>query len=125
MAIACGDYTMVGSPGQEGEATDGIRKTNQGRIFLAQPASAIFGIKALIGLIPGVALILGAIILIWFPLGGRTWRGCRSGSWRCTAKSTRNWSANRADERTGFERYPGQVRGWPERRLRAAIGASR
>ena len=69
MAIACGDYTMVGSPGQEGEATDGIRKTNQGRIFLAQPASAIFGIKALIGLIPGVALILGAIILIWLPLG--------------------------------------------------------
>jgi GPH family glycoside/pentoside/hexuronide:cation symporter len=46
------------------------REANQGRIFLDQPASAIFGIKALIGLIPGVALILGAIILIWFPLRG-------------------------------------------------------
>ena len=46
------------------------REANQGRIFLDQPASAIFGIKALIGLIPGVALILGAITLIWFPLRG-------------------------------------------------------
>jgi GPH family glycoside/pentoside/hexuronide:cation symporter len=46
------------------------REANQGRIFLDQPASAIFGIKVLIGLIPGAALILGAIILIWFPLRG-------------------------------------------------------
>jgi GPH family glycoside/pentoside/hexuronide:cation symporter len=46
------------------------RGANQGRIYLDQPSSAIFGIKALIGLIPGGALILGAIILVWFPLRG-------------------------------------------------------
>jgi len=44
------------------------REQNLGQIYLNQPASAIFGIKALVGLIPGLALILGAIILIWFPL---------------------------------------------------------
>jgi Na+/melibiose symporter-like transporter len=43
---------------------------NQGQIFLDQPASAIFGIKSLAGLIPGAALILGAVILVWFPLRG-------------------------------------------------------
>jgi GPH family glycoside/pentoside/hexuronide:cation symporter len=44
------------------------REANQGQITLDQPASAIFGIKSLVGLIPGVAMILGAMILIWFPL---------------------------------------------------------
>jgi len=47
------------------------RGSNQGQIYLNQPASALFGIKTLIGLIPGVALILGAILLIWFPLRGK------------------------------------------------------
>ena len=47
------------------------REANQGQICLNQPASAIFGIKALVGLVPGIAMILGAIILIWFPLRGR------------------------------------------------------
>jgi GPH family glycoside/pentoside/hexuronide:cation symporter len=46
------------------------REANQGQIFLDQPASAIVGIKSLVGLIPGAALILGAIILAWFPLRG-------------------------------------------------------
>ncbi len=46
------------------------REQNQGEIFLDQPASAIFGIKTLVGLIPGVALLLGAVILTWFPLRG-------------------------------------------------------
>jgi len=46
------------------------RQANQGQIFLNQPENAIFGIKALIGLIPGVALILGAILLFWYPLRG-------------------------------------------------------
>jgi Na+/melibiose symporter-like transporter len=36
----------------------------------AQPASTIFGIKVITGLIPGVAMLLGAIILIWFPPWG-------------------------------------------------------
>ncbi len=53
------------------EATEFVtREANQGQIYLDQPASAIFGIKALIGLIPGAALILGAILLIWYPLRG-------------------------------------------------------
>ncbi|MCJ7532636.1 MAG: hypothetical protein MUO64_16615, partial [Anaerolineales bacterium] len=43
---------------------------NIGQIFLHQPASAIFGIKVITGLIPGIAMLLGAIILIWFPLRG-------------------------------------------------------
>lgn len=46
------------------------REANQGQIFLNQPASVLFGIKVLIGLIPGLALILGAILLFWFPLKG-------------------------------------------------------
>jgi GPH family glycoside/pentoside/hexuronide:cation symporter len=46
------------------------REANQGQIYLNQPASAILGIRSLVGPIPGVALILGAIILIWYPLRG-------------------------------------------------------
>lgn len=46
------------------------REVNQEQIFLDQPASVIFGIKSLVGLIPGTALIMGAIILAWFPLRG-------------------------------------------------------
>jgi GPH family glycoside/pentoside/hexuronide:cation symporter len=44
------------------------RQQNLGQVFLNQPASAIFGIKALVGLIPGIAMLLGAAILIVFPL---------------------------------------------------------
>jgi GPH family glycoside/pentoside/hexuronide:cation symporter len=47
------------------------REANQGRIFLNQPATAILGIKVLIGLIPGLAMILGAILLRWYPLRGK------------------------------------------------------
>jgi GPH family glycoside/pentoside/hexuronide:cation symporter len=39
-------------------------------IVLDQPDSALFAIKILIGLIPGIAVLLGAIILIWYPLKG-------------------------------------------------------
>lgn len=46
------------------------REANQGQIFLDQPAAAIWGIKALVGLIPGCAMLLGALILTWFPLRG-------------------------------------------------------
>ena len=53
------------------EATQFVtRDANQGQIFLNQPASALFGIKALVGLIPGVAMLLGAAILSAFPLRG-------------------------------------------------------
>lgn len=47
------------------------REANNGVIFLDQPASAILGIKIFIGLVPGIALIVGAIILNFFPLKGK------------------------------------------------------
>jgi len=46
------------------------REANQGLPYLNQPDSAIFGIKVLLGLIPGVALLLGALLLFWYPLRG-------------------------------------------------------
>jgi len=53
------------------EATQFVtREANAGQIYLNQPASAIFGIKAIAGLIPGVALLLGAAILTLYPLRG-------------------------------------------------------
>lgn len=47
------------------------REAHGGQMYLDQPASALFGIKVLSGLIPGAALIIGAAILHWFPLRGR------------------------------------------------------
>ena len=53
------------------EATHFVtREANNNMIFLDQPASALFGIKVFIGLIPGIAMLLGALILFWFPLRG-------------------------------------------------------
>ncbi len=46
------------------------REQNLGQICLNQPELAILGIKAIVGLIPGLAMIAGAIILIWYPLRG-------------------------------------------------------
>ena len=46
------------------------REANNNVAFLDQPASAIFGIKVFIGLIPGIAMLLGALILFLFPLRG-------------------------------------------------------
>jgi glycoside/pentoside/hexuronide:cation symporter, GPH family len=46
------------------------REANQGQITLDQPTRALWGIKALLGLIPGVAMLLGALILRWYPLRG-------------------------------------------------------
>lgn len=47
------------------------REAGGGQITLDQPEAALFGIRALMGLIPGLALILGALILIAFPLRGK------------------------------------------------------
>jgi GPH family glycoside/pentoside/hexuronide:cation symporter len=53
------------------EATNFVtREANNNVIFLDQPTSAIFGIKIFVGLIPGIAMLLGALILFWFPLRG-------------------------------------------------------
>jgi len=46
------------------------RNQNNGQIFLDQPPTALFGIRALGGLIPGVAMLLGAMILTLYPLRG-------------------------------------------------------
>jgi GPH family glycoside/pentoside/hexuronide:cation symporter len=46
------------------------RESNAGQIFLNQPASAIFGIRLLTGLIPGLAMLAGALILQLYPLRG-------------------------------------------------------
>jgi len=47
------------------------REAHGGQIMLDQPGSALFGIRVLVGLIPGVAMLLGALILTWFPLRGQ------------------------------------------------------
>ncbi|MDD3825985.1 MAG: MFS transporter [Anaerolineae bacterium] len=53
------------------EATHFVtREANQGQMLLDQPASALFGIRVLVGLIPGLAMLLGAVILRWYPLRG-------------------------------------------------------
>jgi GPH family glycoside/pentoside/hexuronide:cation symporter len=62
------------------------RASNNGETFLNQPASAIFGIKVLIGLIPGVAMILGAVLLFLFPLGENTCKRSRIRYSKCTLK---------------------------------------
>jgi GPH family glycoside/pentoside/hexuronide:cation symporter len=46
------------------------RASNLGEIFMDQPAEAIMGIKLFTGVIPGAACLLGALLLIWFPLRG-------------------------------------------------------
>ncbi|MEA4811315.1 MAG: MFS transporter [Anaerolineaceae bacterium] len=46
-------------------------QANGGVPFLNQPESARIGIRALVGLIPGITLILGALALTWFPIKGK------------------------------------------------------
>ncbi len=48
----------------------GFLPARGGQIVLDQPESAIFMIKIVIGVLPGVALFLGALILHWYPLKG-------------------------------------------------------
>jgi len=54
------------------EATHFVTRQSMGGAMLRdQAASAVFGIKVLVGLIPGVAMFLGALILALYPLRGR------------------------------------------------------
>ncbi len=46
------------------------RAMNEGEIFLNQPLSALFGIRLIVGLIPGLAMMVGAALLFFFPLRG-------------------------------------------------------
>jgi GPH family glycoside/pentoside/hexuronide:cation symporter len=41
-----------------------------GEIVTNQPESVIFMIKVIVGFLPGISLIIGAIIYIWYPLKG-------------------------------------------------------
>jgi glycoside/pentoside/hexuronide:cation symporter, GPH family len=53
------------------EATNFVaRGQNAGQMLINQPASAIFGIKIIAGLVPGIAMLLGALILFLYPLRG-------------------------------------------------------
>ncbi len=54
------------------EATQFVtRDQNGGQIFLNQPDSAVFGIKVIAGLIPGLAMLASALILFAYPLRGK------------------------------------------------------
>jgi GPH family glycoside/pentoside/hexuronide:cation symporter len=54
------------------EATKFVtRMQNGGEIFLNQSPQALFGIKALAGLIPGAVLLIGALLLFLYPLKGK------------------------------------------------------
>ncbi len=46
------------------------RESNLGVIFLDQPETALFGIRTMVGLIPGLAMLAGALILFLYPLTG-------------------------------------------------------
>ncbi|MFW5713408.1 MAG: MFS transporter [Brevefilum sp.] len=46
------------------------RAMNEGQVFLNQPESALFGIRTIVGLIPGLAMFVSAVIVIFFPLQG-------------------------------------------------------
>jgi len=54
------------------EATNFVsRAANEGEMLVNQPGSAVFGIKSFIGIIPGVACLLGSLLLTFYPLRGR------------------------------------------------------
>jgi Na+/melibiose symporter-like transporter len=44
---------------------------NDGKIMLDQSASALFGIRSIVGLIPGGAMLIGAVIMAFFPIKGQ------------------------------------------------------
>ncbi len=46
------------------------RSQNAGEIFLDQSPSALFGIRMIVGLVPGLALALGLGVLFFYPLKG-------------------------------------------------------
>ncbi|MBW6467173.1 MAG: MFS transporter [Brevefilum sp.] len=53
------------------ERTDFVTRASQlGETFLNQPAQAVLGIKVFSGVLPGAACLLGALLLIWYPLRG-------------------------------------------------------
>jgi glycoside/pentoside/hexuronide:cation symporter, GPH family len=54
------------------EQTNFVTRASQlGEMFVNQPAEAIMGIKMFSGVIPGLACLLGALLLVWYPLRGK------------------------------------------------------
>ena len=47
------------------------RAVNNGEILLSQPPAVLFGIRAIVGLIPGIAMLIGAVIMLFFPIRGQ------------------------------------------------------
>lgn len=47
------------------------RDQNLGEIFLNQPESALFGIRSIVGLLPGIAMLIGIGMLFLYPLKGK------------------------------------------------------
>jgi glycoside/pentoside/hexuronide:cation symporter, GPH family len=47
------------------------RDANGGKIFLDQPEAAVFAVKLLVGLIPGLSMFAGAALLQFYPLKGK------------------------------------------------------
>jgi glycoside/pentoside/hexuronide:cation symporter, GPH family len=81
------------------EATQFVtRESNAGQAFLDQPASAIFGMKVIAGLIPGVAMFLGAIILIWYPLRGAYLASVQQKVLEMHAEKQSQWAYMQAEE---------------------------
>jgi glycoside/pentoside/hexuronide:cation symporter, GPH family len=53
------------------ERTNFVTRASQlGETFLNQPAQAVMGIKVFSGVLPGAACLLGALLLVWYPLRG-------------------------------------------------------
>jgi GPH family glycoside/pentoside/hexuronide:cation symporter len=46
------------------------REQNLGQIFLNQSDTALLGIRSIVGLLPGVAMVIGIVVLIFYPLKG-------------------------------------------------------
>ena len=47
------------------------RAMNAGQIYLIQSDTALFGIRAIVGLIPGMAMLVSVVILFFFPIQGQ------------------------------------------------------
>ena len=47
------------------------RAANNGAILLNQSSRALFGIRVIVGLIPGIAMLIGAVIIFFFPIRGQ------------------------------------------------------
>jgi GPH family glycoside/pentoside/hexuronide:cation symporter len=71
------------------------RGNNLGLRLPDQPQSALWAIRSLTGLIPGLALILGSIIMIWYPIRGRYLTHMKEELGALHAAKRAEWEKNR------------------------------